>query len=111
VVKKIVKGLYLHEFGQRLERAVVKDFVLNPKIPEESIPALVGLPLRDVAPGVFSYRCHRDQDEGRGSLWLLMFFEKALLFTIMEPSPDGDEPANQRIEPPANASRSPFAGR
>jgi len=91
VVEKTVKGLYFHEFGQRLEMAVVKDFVLNPKIPEENIPAVAGLPLRDVAPGVFGYRFYCDPNEKRASLWLLMFFEKTLFFTITEQNADGNE--------------------
>lgn len=87
VIEKTVKGLYLHEFGERLSGAVVEGFVLNPEIPKEDIPFCASLPVRNVAPPVFSYRCLRDDEEVRASAWFLMFFEpKALFWTMTRPA-------------------------
>ena len=87
VIERTVRGLYLHEFGERLQNARVEDFVLNPEqLSDEDKAYITSLPARDVAPDVFSYRCQRDETEPRNSGWFLMFFyPKALFFTMTTP--------------------------
>jgi len=84
VVAKIVRGLYLHEFGERLEGARVEDFVLNPEdLSEEDKAYITSLPAKGAAPDIFSYRCQRDPEDARRSGWFLMFFfPKTLFFTM-----------------------------
>lgn len=88
VIDKTVRGLYFHEFCERLVDARVEDFRLNPyEFTDEDKAYLTSLPVRDVAPDVFSYRCERDLAEPRHAGWLLMFFfPKTLFFTLTTPS-------------------------
>ena len=88
VVEKIVRGLYFHEFGERLTDARVEDFVLNPdQLSNEDKEYVTSLPVRQVAPDVFSYRCERDPEDPRHSGWFLMFFyPKTLFFTMTTPA-------------------------
>ena len=78
VIEKTVRGLYLHEFGERLIGAKIDDFVLNPEPSDELRTYFARLSRRVVDADVFSYWCDRDPADLISSLWFLGFFKQTL---------------------------------
>jgi len=81
VIAKMVKGLYLHVYGERLEGVAIEDFLLNPDPPADAKAYFATLPRRTVAPDIFSFWCDRDPVDPRISIWFLGFFTQTLFVT------------------------------
>ncbi len=91
--KKIVKGLFSHEFGERLpdhcdamafglrnEREQKKQLWL-----QETCSKLVGEPQTTIGNGVFHYWFHQEEDAPEKSIWLLLFYEKVPFMGLTGP--------------------------
>ncbi|MFQ5752275.1 MAG: hypothetical protein ACE5HI_09785, partial [bacterium] len=85
VVKKIVKGLYYHEYKTVLSEDIsVECQWLNAKsFMENARPFIEKLPFSESKyPGVFEYRFARIEDEPTKSAWALLFFDFAIFHAI-----------------------------
>ena len=78
IVDKIVKGLFMHEHGERFgDQHVVDDFVFDPhKIIYNIIRSL---PLKTIWEDIFSYRYIHDERDKRKGYWYLMFYQQKLI--------------------------------
>ncbi len=86
IINKVVKGLFYVETGERLDRAIVHDYVANPEFPEDFKNILCSLPLTDIGEGAFSYRYFMSEDDPRDSFWFLMFYDAVLFMVKTEPT-------------------------
>jgi len=87
VVEKIVKGLYWHHGGYRLDdNYFVKDFILNPKPPSEEIrKAVLSLPFGAVGKAeVFCYHHWKCPKDDGITAWFLWFFKKTLILAMTD---------------------------
>jgi len=85
VVRKTVRGLYLHEYGVPLAlESVIDCRWLNTKqASDEAHRHVSRLPSGSRRwPGVFEYRCERVEDATDQSLWLLLFFDFAVWWAV-----------------------------
>ena len=85
VVRKIVKGLYFHEFGEPLvAQAQVESNWLNTRsVASQARPYVERLPHGSRSwPGVFEYRCGRTDEAPDKSIWLMMFFGVGVFWSI-----------------------------
>ncbi len=94
--KKIVKGLFCHEFGERLpDNCDAMAFGLRNEQEQqkqlwlqETCSKLVGEPQTTIGNGVFHYWFHQEDDAPEKSLWLLLFYEKVPFMGLTGPKDD-----------------------
>jgi len=89
VVKKIVRGLYFHEFGgeRLLDETRVDCMALDSQKKVNQVDhfaAEVRAGTRDW-PGLFEYRRNRVAREPQGSLWFLRFYGRIMYWAITAP--------------------------
>lgn len=85
VVNKIVRGLYLAEFDERLphDHPVNSVFIQSQSQFDDVAPLRSSLrPGRRQCPGVFEYVCGRAAEKPEGSLWIVRFFGTAWFWSV-----------------------------
>ncbi len=84
VAARITKGLFYHEFGERLPDTCAALAVCESGLPElgaddlRIIRTLTATAPKTIGERVFSYWSHRAPDHPATSVWVLVFFEKVL---------------------------------
>jgi hypothetical protein len=91
VIQKIVKGLYYHHYGRRLDD-VSFEIYHNPNLNGGNplIDAWRKTPRCDVGKGVFTYWRAIAQDVPEGSMWWLLFYERVLFLAFTIPAAFAD---------------------
>jgi hypothetical protein len=97
VVERTARGLYYHELKRRLpdgyEVLVHSDDTLSrappsvlEKLRETILIPLTAISPKIIAPGVFFYRFHADQEDPGLSVWALTFYERKSFLAITGPA-------------------------
>jgi len=85
IVDKIVRGLYVHEKDRRLgEGYLVKDFVLNPSLSDETRSNVASMQLREIGGDIFGYRFQQCSEDDHVTMWFLMFYEQCLIMSMTD---------------------------
>lgn len=79
VLRRIVRGLYYHHFGQIVETETVVDANPMRKLPAEFAEFLPDMVLANVGGDAFIYRYGRAMESPQDSLWVLWFYRRHLV--------------------------------
>lgn len=85
---RTIRGLYFAETGVRLPTTTGVLTIVNEPLPQpETIVLLVSQPEKEVGRGIFYYKHVLAPDEPLASAWLLVFYEKLVIFGLTLPVP------------------------
>ncbi len=94
VVERIVRGLFYHEFADRISDGYeIRSFCVTDRLRQspdacrdfiqEVFPLFNWSPVREVGPGVFKYRLSLSPCDRYTSMWLLAFYERVHFYACV----------------------------